>query len=804
MKTLVIVESPNKVKTIKGYLGSNYLVAASVGHIRDLKRTELAIDIDNNFKETFEIIYDPKNPSSDKRKVVKQLQTLAKQADLVLLATDPDREGEAISWHLEYVLKRHNNNIKRITFNEITKNAILKAINDPRNVDLDVVNAQRTRRILDRLVGFLVSGLLQNKIENNLSAGRVQSAVLRLINDRDEEIKNFVPQEYWNLHAILSKQQDENTFKAKLVKKGTDNLKINNKEEFDKIQSDLQGAEYIVDSIENKTEKKKPSPPLITSSLQKTSYSLYKYDTDTTMKIAQQLFEGIEINGNRSGLITYMRTDSTNVSPDFQKETLEFIKDLYGNQYVPNKPNTYSNKDNAQAAHECIRPTNLEYEPDKIKNFLTKQQYDVYALIYHRFISSQMAHAEFDTVSVSIKANDYIFAEKGSIMKFDGYLKHDKLKGSSGSNDKLLPPLSVGEVLDLHELTGEQKFTSPPSLFDEGTLVETLEKLGIGRPSTYATIIKTIKARHYVETQKQGKKEVFVITDLGKEVVNQLIHYFTNLFNLDYTKQMEDFLDDIESNKRNYLDVLHEFYRDFKQELDNAYQNMPVTKTIHYHDTPCPKCDSKLILKKGKFGEYVECEKYPVCDFRATKESMNVQESNVTCPICNKHKLVIRQNKKQQNFYTCPNESCPALPYYEDKHIHKEPCEKCGSPMILRESKNGKFYACLGYYKPNQCKNARPYVDEKNSKPCPNCGKPMIKRKGQYGQFWACTGYPECKTTEPVGNKKSKGTPAKDSGIKCDNCGKPMLIRTNKNDPSKKFLGCSGFPDCKNIKPYEG
>lgn len=817
MKTLVIVESPNKVKTVKGYLGSNdYLVSASVGHIRDLKKSELSIDLDNNFEETYEILVDEKNPNLDKRAVVKKLQDLAKNVDLVLLATDPDREGEAISWHLEYVLKKYNKNIKRVTFKEITKNEVLKSIDSQRDIDIPLVNAQRTRRILDRIVGYQVSGLLQKKMDGNLSAGRVQSAVLRLIKDRDDEIRNFIPKEYWNIHALLNKKNltgEDNSFKAKLVKKGDQDIVIPNKETYDTIINDLNNANYIVDNIENKVEKKKPEPPLITSSLQKHSYNLFKYDSETTMKVAQQLFEGIEIDGHRSGLITYMRTDSTTVSKDFQAVTFEHIKSLYGDKYVPDKPQTYSNKENAQEAHECIRPSYLNYEPDEIKKYLTQQQYDVYSLIYHRFLCSQMSSAIFDTVKVTVKAKDYLFTEKGSILKFDGYLIHNKLKSSSNKSDKLLPNVEVKEELDLNKLEGEQKFTEPPSLFDEGTLIETLEKLGIGRPSTYATIIKTIKARAYViVTQEKGqKKEYFQITDLGRRVVVDLISYFSNLFNLDYTKQMEDFLDDVEHGNRNYIDVLNEFYKGFKQELDNALNNMPITKAFKYHENPCPQCSSKLIVKKGKFGEYVECEKFSnSCNFRAPISAINIEESDITCPYCNEHKLIIKTNKDKAKYFVCRNESCPALPFYTPKELHKEPCDKCGKPMVLRKTANGKFYACLGYYnKENQCKNARPFIDPKNSKTCDKCGKPMIIRKGGNGDFWACTGYPDCKNTESVNkdNKKSNGSGSKstpvESKVKCDKCGSPMLIRTNKSDPNKKFLGCSNYPQCNNAQPYK-
>lgn len=747
MRTLVIVESPNKVKTIKNYLGNNYLVSASVGHVRDLKKKDLAVDVNNNFKESFAVL-------EDKVNIVKHLKDLSKKADMILLATDPDREGEAIAWHLYHLLKSSNSNIKRVSFNEITKTAILNNINNHRDIDYSLVDAQRTRRILDRLVGFQVSGLLQKKVENNLSAGRVQSAVVRVIHDRDLAIKNFTPEEYWTITAELEKDNNEK-LTANLIKKGPDRVRITNEQDYLNLKNELKNEDFLVDKIEKKVEKRKPQAPLITSSLQKQSYGLFKYDSDTTMRIAQQLFEGIEVNGDRGGLITYMRTDSTAVSEDFQKETLTFIKDKYGNKYTPDKANNFGKKSNAQEAHECIRPTNINYEPDSIKDKLTKQQYDVYSLIYHRFLRSQMSFAEFNTVTIDIKAKDYTFSEKGSILKFDGFLIHDHLNKSNSTN-KLLPDLNEGEVLNCNNLLGEQKFTNPPPLFDEGSLIEELEKLGIGRPSTYASIIKTIKRRGYVVNIVKNKRDYFDITDLGQQVVNDLINYFTNLFNLDYTKQMEGFLDDIASSKKDYLDVLNEFYDGFKKELDYAFENMPVTKKLNYHSKPCPKCSKKLIVKKGKYGEYVECEMHPNCSFRATKSSLEAETSNIDCPFCMNHKLVKRKGK-YGNFYLCESQNCSPIPYFEKKDLRKDPCENCGGIMLLQSFKGSKYYSCINRFNKGEdgkqqppCNNTKPFIDPKNTKKCPKCGKPMIKRKGQYGQFWACTGYPGCKETESI------------------------------------------------------
>jgi DNA topoisomerase-1 len=811
LKTLFIVESPNKVKTIEKYLGSDYKVSASVGHICDLKKTELSIDIENNFKETYEVIKDEKNPRNDKRQIVAKLQALAKEVDMVVLATDPDREGEAISWHLSSVLKKYNKNIKRVTFNEITKTAIAEALKNLRDIDQHLVDAQRARRILDRIVGFQVSGLLQNKMDSNLSAGRVQSAVLRLIKDRDDEIKNFIPKEYWNIFAKLHKQNDDNIFKMKLMKKDEQKIEINNRQEYETVITDLKDAEYKVHKIEQKPEIRKPKPPLKTVTLQKQSYSTFKYDSEKTMKIAQALFEGIDIRGERGGIITYMRSDSVAVSKDFQVLALDYIKKTYGDQYAPEKPQIYKDKDDSQAAHECIRPTNLEYEPESIKEFLTKEQYDVYSLIYHKFISSQMANAIFDTVTVTVKAKNYTFSEKGATINFDGFLKNNKIKSDDEDKEKekdkekIFPNLQENEILVLEKLEEEQKFTVPPSYFNEGSLIEELDRLGIGRPSTYSAIIKTIKARLYIITQQEKgqKNEYIMITDLGKSVVIDLINYFSNLFNLDYTKQMEEFLDDVEHNKRNHISVLSDFYKDFKRELDNAYINMPSSKEVKYHTKTCVKCQSKLIIKKGKFGEYAQCESYPTCDYRANLSTVDVVESNIICPICNDHKLVIRTNSKKQNFYSCSSGTCKALPYYEDKDVQKEPCDVCGNKIILTSYEGNKYYRCLGYYICD-CKKTKPFIDPKAEK-CPNCAKPLIKRKGKNGEFYGCSGYPDCKYIKPDGKSTSNGKPkptGKPSKEICEKCGSAMVIKENKSDKTKKFLACSGYPKCTNIKSY--
>ena len=708
MSTLVIVESPAKCKSISKYLGSNYIVKASFGHIRDLPAKTLGVDLENGYTPDYK-------PMPEKSKIIKELKEQAKKCDKVLLASDPDREGEAIAWHLNYILKSSCKNIKRITFNEITKPAVLSAAQNEGDIDINMVNSQQARRILDRVVGYKISPILNKAIpaDNPLSAGRVQSVTLKIIVQRENDINNFQKEEYWTITAFLIK--DNTIFSADLFAHNGEKIKIKNAQEAQEILTALKDAKYKVTDIKKQERKRNANAPFTTSTLQQESNKKLGWDSSKTMKIAQELYEGIDLGGDqRSGLITYMRTDSTRISEDFQKLTLEYISSKFGREYVPEKPNIYKTKGEAQDAHEAIRPTVITNSPDEIKQYLSEDQYKLYKLIYEKFISSQMCPAIYDTVTVIIDANDYNFKTVGNTLKFDGFTKiytdtveeEDKENKEQEENEeKKIPKLEIDDILDLEKIEPKQKFTTPPPKFTEASLIKELEKLGIGRPSTYATIIQTLKKRNYVSIS--SKK--FIPTELGTEIVNFLENKFTNIMQVDFTANMEENLDNIADGKKNWVVVLDDFCIPFLATVKNineeVYKNME-EKT--YMD--CPECGKPMRLIKGKFGHFLACTGYPDC--KTTKN-------------CDAKGNVIEKKEVEVTDVMCP---------------------ECGKPMALRSGKTGKFYGCTGY---PDCKTTKPYVDPKQkTKDCPECGKPMILRNGKSGKFWGCTGYPDCKHTE--------------------------------------------------------
>lgn len=607
MKTLVIVESPAKCKTISKYLGNEYTVKASFGHVRDLPPKSLGVDLENDFKPTYQNM-------PEKSKIIKELKEIAKNSDEILLASDPDREGEAIAWHLNALLKSSCKNIKRITFNEITKPSVIAATNNKKEIDLDLVNSQQTRRILDRVFGYKLSPWLNKiiKSEDSLSAGRVQSVALKIIVLRDDEILNFKKEEYWQISAELQNNNKEQ-FRSDLFALFDEKLKISNVNEAQDILSNLKGKEYIVEDIKKQEKKRNPYPPFTTSTLQQEGNKKLNWDSGKVMKIAQELYEGIEVEeGQRYGLITYMRTDSVRVNEDFQKETLNYISNKFGAEYVPTTPNIYKTKGEAQDAHEAIRPTVINNEPDKIKDKLSNDQYLLYKLIFERFVGSQMINALMDTVSVIIDANGYKFKSNGQTVKFDGFLKlyNEEKEETDEEKDKdniKIPPLSIGEKLNLVSIEPKQKFTSPPARYTEASLIKELEKLGIGRPSTYATIIQTLKKREYVKVT--NKK--FESTKLGKEIVCILNEKFTNIMDIKFTADMETQLDVIAEGKEVWTEVISSFLVPFLQKLDieekELYKIMSETSQI------CPDCGKPMMERTGKYGKFWGCTGYPDC-----------------------------------------------------------------------------------------------------------------------------------------------------------------------------------------------
>ena len=706
-KSLVVVESPTKVKTIGKFLGKDYIVKASMGHIRDLPESGLSVDIENGFKPQYAII-------ESRKKIVSEIKKAADNVDNILIATDPDREGEAICWHLAHELEKSDKPISRVTFNEITKNAVVNAINHPGQIDQNLVDAQQARRILDRLVGYQISPILGKTIKWGLSAGRVQSVAVRLICERENEILAFVPVEYWTIDALL-KGEKTSQFEAKLFEISDKKAKIDNGEQAKSILKDLDGKDYIVDKIDRKERKKNPVPPFITSKLQQEAARKLRLPVKITMKIAQGLYEGIDLGEEGAvGLITYMRTDSTRVANEAIDSVRGFISQNYGSDYLPDKAVHYQSKKGAQDAHEAIRPTYVEKTPSDVKKFLSQDQYELYDLIWKRFVASQMKPAIYDVTTIDIKAGKYTFRANGSIIKFKGFMSV-YMEGVDEESDEdkeaILPELKIGQKLLLINLIPEQHFTQPPPRYTEATLVKTLEEKGIGRPSTYATIISTIQDREYVK-KEQGK---FFPTDIGILVNNALLKSFPDVMNVEFTAKMETELDDIEEGKINWVKVLEEFYKPFSKLLEKAPETIKAAKKDMEETTDevCDLCGKSMVIKWGRYGRFLACSGFPEC--RGTKQ-LNGKEST------------------------------PVEPEPSD-----EICEKCGNPMVIRTSKFGKFLSCSQYPK---CKFTKP-ISIGIKCPKPNCDGDLVERRSKYGKaFYGCNKYPECDLVlwnKPVG-----------------------------------------------------
>jgi len=681
MAKLVIVESHAKVKTIKKFLGRGYKVEASVGHIRDLPKSSLGVDVNNDFEPKYITI-------RGKGELVSKLKKEAKAADEVLLATDPDREGEAISWHLAHLLGIDKNRPCRIEFNEITDSAVKKAIKNPRPISLNLVDAQQARRVLDRIVGYQISPILWKKVRSGLSAGRVQSVAVKLICEREREITGFIPQEYWILTAELKPQDSDLIFEALFHGQNSKKVELKSKTQVDKIVTDLKTYEFNVKNIKKQNKKRTAPPPFTTSTLQQDASRKLGFTTKKTMMIAQQLYEGVEIKGGSSeGLVTYIRTDSVRVSSNAQTEALEHIAEFYGKQYVPEVPNRFKSKKNIQDAHECIRPAYLANDPENLRDFLKKDQYRLYRLIYERFLASQMTPALYEVTSVDIEAGDYLFKSSESKLIFKGFtiLYEESNDSDKTSKDSKLPVLNKGDKLRLMRLLPKQHFTEPPLRYNEASLVKTLEEMGIGRPSTYAPTISTIIDRGYVLREKKS----LLPSELGFIVNDLMMEFFTDVIDYKFTAEMENRLDQVEEGSKNWKDILREFYPAFDDMLKKADANMgEVTLSVEKSDIDCDKCGAKMIFKMGRFGKFLACPNFPDC--RNTKPIQ--EELDVLCPVCSA-RLAEKSTRKGKKFYGCTKYPDCNFMSWDLPNGHN--CSACGSYMVIKQNKkHQKFNAC--------------------------------------------------------------------------------------------------------------
>ena len=721
-KALVIVESPAKSKTIKKILGDGYQIEASFGHVRNLPENILGFDVQNDFKPTYVVI-------PEKQKVVTKLNEMAKKSDKIYLASDPDREGEAIAWHVRELLKVPDDKVYRIEFNEITPKAVKYAVDHPRQIDMDRVKAQQTRQILDKLVGYKLSPVLWKQLGNyRLSAGRVQSVALRMICEREEEIEAFVPKEYWSIHAIMDK--DGKTFEAEVNKYKNKKIEINNEEEANKIKEYLLNpeTEFIVEKVTKKETKRKPTAPFITSTLQRAASSKLGFGVSKTMQVAQKLYEGIEIEGTPVGLITYMRTDSVRISDDAHEMAKTFILENYGEKYYPPSTNVYvKGKQNVQDAHEAIRPSYPDRTPESIKQYLTPDQYKLYKLIWDKFMSSQMAPAEIANKTIDIKAGDYNLKAGTSKILFDGFLKlYNDAEEDEKEADAKIPDLENGDKVKCKEITPKQHFTQPPPRYNEASLVKALEEHGIGRPSTYATIITVIQTRKYVEK----KDKALVPTLLGRTVCKQLVSQFSDIMDYKFTAGMEEKLDKIAEKKAVWNVVLKEFYTPFMEVVNSVMKNPQ--RVVIESDKKCPNCGRVMLVKTSRFGsQFLGCSGYPEC------------------------KTIISLNN-----------SVELDDVNEDNNTVEEKCEKCGGEMVMKIGPYGKYLEC------KECKNRKKYIRSTGVK-CPKCGEGVIiEKKSKYGKvFFGCNRYPECSYAlwdEPSGNT-------------CPECGELLVKKNTKN-----------------------
>ena len=751
---LIIVESPSKAKTIEKYLKGKYKVDASEGHVRDLPEKRLGVNVSNNFEPNYVI-------SADKKQIIKRLSDKVAKTDKVYLATDPDREGEAISWHLMEVLKLQGK-AQRIVFNEVSEKAILHALANPREINQNLVDSQQARRVLDRLVGYKLSPFLCKRIKEGLSAGRVQSVTLRLIVDREKEIKAFNPQEFWNIVATL-KAGTPPQFKALLVEKDGKKYKPSNKEEAEKVLKVLSEGNFVVSSVKKSVVKSHALPPFTTSTMQQDASNKLNMTSPLIMSVAQHLYEGIETPKGHLALVTYIRTDSVRVSKDAQDMAREYIKNKFGEEYLPGTPNVYKSKSNSQDAHEAIRPIDLSVTPESVKDVLDRNHYNLYKLIYDRFLASQMTEAVYNQVKIEVEASGYTLKTSGRTVSFKGFtVVYDDFKKDTDEDEaesKNLPDLSGGEVLKLVKLDDEQKFTKPPVRYTDASLVKAMEDKGIGRPSTYASIISVLSKRKY--TVKDGK--FIVPTEIAFKMTDMLTKYFPDIMDVGFTAGMEDKLDDIENGGKDWHQLIGDFYPHFSEQLAKANSDGD-----EITDIVCEKCGAKMIRKTGRYGKYLACSNYPAC---SNIKSENVEESDVVCEKCGA-KMIVKSGRYGK-FLACPNypDCTNVKPLNEEKSDEK--CEKCGGEMIVKKGKFGKYLYC------KDCKNTKSITEEAGI--CPVCHKPTKKMTSKAGKtFYGCSSYPDC-------SFMSWDVP---TGELCPKCGK-FLVYT-KDGKSKR---CSN-KDC--------
>ncbi|MGL4731629.1 MAG: type I DNA topoisomerase [Clostridium sp.] len=690
---LVIVESPAKAKTIKKYLGKNYVVEASMGHVRDLPKSQLGVDIENNYEPKYITI-------RGKGDLLKKLKKEAKKSDKVYLATDPDREGEAISWHLAKVLNIDESEKCRIEFNEITKNAIKAAIKEPRYINEHVFDAQQARRVLDRLVGYEISPILWRKVRWGLSAGRVQSVALKIICDREKAINEFEPKEYWSIESEVYKNSLKEKFMIKLHGKNGKKLEIASKEETDKIIKELENGTFIVKNIKNSEKKKNPLAPFTTSTLQQDAYRKLNFSTKKTMSVAQELYEGMEIKGfGTVGLITYMRTDSVRISDEAQDAAKQYIESNFGNEYIPSTKRVYKGKKNTQDAHEAIRPSNVEITPEIAKQTLKAPQYKLYTLIWNRFMASQMSSCILNSTSISIENGEYDFKTSGSIVKFDGFTKVYKVEADEDNKGNKMPVLEAEDLLTKNKIDGKQHFTQPPAKFSEASLVKTLEENGIGRPSTYAPTISTLLDRKYVERNQK----VLEPTELGHIVNNLICEYFKQIVDVEFTAAMENKLDSVEEGSVEWKQIVNEFFTPLKEAIDIAEKEIAkITIEDKITDIPCDKCGRMMVIKHGRFGDFLACPGYPECE--NTKPI--AKELEVPCPKCGKP-ILEKRSKKGRTFYGCSGyPDCDFVSWFEPSG---EKCPECNDIMVKRYTKTkGNYLECAN----KECKYRKEMKEE--------------------------------------------------------------------------------------------
>ena len=740
---LVILESPSKALTVKGYLGTNYKVIASVGHVRDLPKSSLGVDIEHDFEAHYINI-------RGKGDLIKEIRKEAKAANKIFLATDPDREGEAIAWHLAATLGIPVEKTQRICFNEVTKTAVKAAIKSPRQIDMNLVNSQQTRRILDRIVGYKLSPLLWKNVKSGLSAGRVQSVATRIIVEREEKIRSFVPVEYWSIDSTLH-SPDGKHFVVHFWGDGNGKMRLNNEAEANAVANAVNGKEYAVSSVKKAAKHKTPAAPFTTSSLQQEAFRKLGFQSQRTMRVAQELYEGVNLGsefGGVQGLITYMRTDSVRISADAQESAREFIKQKYGEKYCPQTPRVFKSKAGAQDAHEAIRPTTVALEPLRIRKQLTADQYKLYKLIWECFIASQMESAVLDTITIDFTCAGYIFRTSGYSVHFPGYMAvYEESEEESGKQaddpaevkDIRLPELTQGQMLKADDANLTQHFTEPPVRYNDASLIQMLKDLDIGRPSTYATIISTILARNYVK--REGK--AFVPTTLGEVTNNLMQEHFSTIVDYGFTADMENDLDEIENGKETMLNVLNRFWGDFSKQLETAEKTIgenTIEVPVEETDFICEKCGSRMVVRNGRFGKFAACPNYPTC--RNTKP--------LTAPV----------SEEKTETETDETKKTPVIADFK--------CEKCGSDMVLRTGKFGSFYACSRY---PDCKFTKARVRE-TGVDCPKCGAKIVTKYGRnHTVFYSCEKYPEC-------DFSSWDMPTKEI---CPTCGKMLFRKKGKN-----------------------